>query len=55
MRTALTIRRYLTVLTAAVFSRSPKDNARESYRARQVGHVFIVLAGSGVNPLSTFV
>jgi hypothetical protein len=51
MRTALTIRRYLIVLTAAVFSRSAKDNARESYGARQVGHVFIVLAGSGVTHL----
>jgi hypothetical protein len=35
MRIALTIRRYLIVLTAAVFSRSTEDSARESYRARQ--------------------
>jgi hypothetical protein len=48
MRGALAIR-YLIVLTAAVFSCSREDSARESYRARQ--GVLTVLAGSGVTHL----
>jgi hypothetical protein len=52
MRIALTIR-YPIVLTAAVFSRSTEDGARESYRARQ--DVLTVLAGRPHNPVSTSV
>jgi hypothetical protein len=48
MRIPLAIR-YMIVLTAAEFSRSREDNARESYRARQ--DVLTVLAGSRITHL----